>query len=539
MSDFALQFIPMLDPSTLTAKERGEIARQGQYPPPSTRALGRTTKADQRALDNMGIQYETGMLDQFGSGLNTGLAWFAGAPVDGPTWVANKVTEGINTVTGADIPPIERPIGGSERLIEGMRDETPLISQMPPQTVGQRYARRTGEEIGFGVPTALATGGTPALTGQVATRQPGRYLTASTAGDMASAVAGQTAREIAPDSHLTDFVASILGGTAGGTAAASLTRPRGNAAPTRTRESLQAETDAAYAATRGAELTPDAQQALTDRLWARMELEGGDALSHRKAHNQVSRIAKNPRPDIYGVEQGLRQISKYVARNADEAPMGMSLMDEIDDYLRSLTPDDIATGPLRNGPDPQEAVAALHKGRGLAHQGFKYDEVANAQEMAHIAADQGQNKVAATQREIGNLYRNQVDARKSHTAGGYTPEEMAALRRVARPSAGQRALRTVGQMSPTSSSIPSMLTGGMGVSGATAALASGNPWLAATAVPPIVGAAANTVAKRVQGKNVQGILDAILENTPKRQKGISDEARAAIINQLFFNPGPR
>ena len=532
MSNLALQFVPEVDPRELTPAQRAQAARAGTLPPLSQQDLARAQEADKQALNNMGVQTETSIVDQFGSGLNTGLARFAGFPVDMATMAINGATQGINRVAGTDIPAIENPIGGSQVVIDGMAQHTPLVSQMPPQNAAQRYARRGGEEIGFGLPAAALTGGTSTVMGKAAQASPGAYFASSIAGDTGAAIAGQTAREIAPESHTADILASMAGGIGAGALAASVTRSQ---PPIRTREDLQREIDAAYAQTQGAELTPDAQQALTDRLWARLELEGGDALSHRKAHNQISRIEKNPRQDVYGVEQGRRQISKYVARNADEAPMGMSLMDEIDDYLKSLGPDDLMTGPHRNGPSPQEAVEALHRGRRLAHQGFKYDEVANAQEMAQIAAEQGQNKVTATQREIGNIFKGEVDARKAHKSGGYTPDELAAMQEVARPGAGQRALRTVGQMSPTNGALPSLLTGGMGISGATAAFASGNPWLYATVAPPFAGAVANQTAARAQGQKVKGLLEVILEGGAKPKRAGSEAVHAAIVNQLL-NP---
>ena len=146
------------------------------------------------------VQNTTGV-EQFANGLNEGLTSLAGFPVDAMTGVVNAGVRGVNNLTGAEIPEISKPVGGSGMMQDGL-SSVGAITDADPETRAQRYLRRGGQEIGFGLPAAALTGG----LANGARMMP--VLTASTAADSASAVAGQTAREVAPNN---DALHAIIG----------------------------------------------------------------------------------------------------------------------------------------------------------------------------------------------------------------------------------------------------------------------------------------------------------------------------------------
>lgn len=521
MSNFALQFIPSIDPRDMTPAQRIEAARNGTLPEPDENS---TQYADREALRNMGVQAETGMRDQTMSGVNEGIAQFLGFPVDTVTSGVNAASSAINNVTGSNIPPIENPLYGSE-MISDLMD--PVISDMPPQTTAQRYGRRVGQEVGFGVPASATMAGLPGKLGQMARTNLPAYMGGGAASDTVAGIAGQTSREIAPNSAIADFLASSLAGVgaAAGMSRASKSRPD---APTRAE--IETRTNDLYDQTKGVTLTDQASQEYLDRVKNRMTAEGGDAYSHPKAAAQVRRIENNPRPDIYGVEQSRRKIRDNVARNADESPMGSALVKEVDDYLSTLTPNDVMSG------DPESAVDALRRARASAHTGIKYDEVMDgldeARRRTEGAGTAGNTLNNATQ-EVGKLYKKEVSRRKPQLSGGYTPDEIAAMERIVFPSKTERTLQRIGRFSPSTGALQSMAATAGGGAGVTAGLMSGNPAYYAAAVPPVAGVLAQSAAERMKNRNIAELLDTIQRGGVAVPKQASPALRAALIAQLM------
>ena len=91
----------------------------------------------------------TNILEQAGTGTSEGIAGMAGMPVD-------LLTKGINAVGGlAGMPPIQNPVGGSESIRGAL---SPFMSDTEPQTMGQRLARRIGQDVGAGAVAAPVAG---------------------------------------------------------------------------------------------------------------------------------------------------------------------------------------------------------------------------------------------------------------------------------------------------------------------------------------------------------------------------------------------
>ncbi|MEM6834096.1 MAG: hypothetical protein AAF562_10795 [Pseudomonadota bacterium] len=520
MSEFALQFIPQVDPRTMSPLERAMAARQGLLPKPSKDTLQRVAESDEKALGNMGLT--TGLRDQAMSGVNEGLAGFLGAPVDLMTTGINSATGAINNMTGANIPQIQSPVYGSEMFEDVL---SPAISDVSPQTAGQRYARRIGQEVGFGAPAAMTLAGAPVIGPAARTNLPA-YMGASTASDVAAGTSGQTAREIAPENDFLDFAATLAGGSAVSSALTRASRSR-PAAPTR--EEIGAEASRLYDQTKGVSLTDNASAEYLNRLQQRLEMEGGDALSHPKASAQIRRVEKNPRMDVYGIEQSRRKIRDNVARNADEGAMGRELLSEIEGYLDSLTPQDITSG------NADEAVNALRQARAAAHTGYKHDTVSDALDNAVRRTERSGtagNVLNNTTQEIEKIYRNEVSRSNPQKSAGYSPDEVAKMEEIVFPSTYERNLQRLGRLSPTTGahSNTSLLGGGAGI---TAAATTGNPLFYAAAAPPAVGMIAETLARRAKNKHTDELVDIIARGGAAEPKKSSEALRAALVAQLL------
>ena len=167
--------------------ETGQDFTQYGFSTPSTEVA--PTEEEEATVDWRN-DAQTGLVEQAGAGSIEGIASMLGLPVDAVTAVLNAAGAGI-----------EEPFLGSESIGSMLE---PIQSQDEPQTAGQRFARRIGEEVGAAaIPgTALASRATNPL----------RALGIGAATDVGAAVGGQAAREIAPDSLALDIVGSLVGG---------------------------------------------------------------------------------------------------------------------------------------------------------------------------------------------------------------------------------------------------------------------------------------------------------------------------------------
>lgn len=473
---------------------------------------------------------KTGAVEQGMSGVNEGLAGFLGLPVDAVAGGINMATSGINRAAGTDIGKIEGAVGGRDFWNKVLDF---AISDEEPQNVGQRYARRVGKEVGFGLPLSLATMGAGPLA-SAAQSAPKAFIGANTAADVAAGVAGQTSREIAPESDTLDAIVSILAGT--GTAM-GVDRALTNTPPAPTRGGVETRTNDLYSRVKdsGADLTPEAQQDFVTTLRNRFESEGGDALAYPKANAQLNVIEKNPRQSVYGIEQARRRVRDKVARTGDESAIGEDIVREIDAYLSGLQPNQIAS----NTVDPQEVVGDLLAARASAHTGIKADEVMDAINRAKSRTSTtgtAGNSLNAQSQEIRKLYDKEASLRQSNKSGGYTPDEVAAMERIVFPSGTERLLQRVGRMSPTTGALQGAMTGFGGGGGVVAALMSGNPAWALAATPSAAGMMAQGLAERAKSKNIEALIDVILRGGTKAVPQANPGARAAIASQLLNAP---
>lgn len=466
------------------------------------------------------IPPKTNLFEQTMSGVNEGLASLAGTPVDLVEGALNLGIGGINKVAGTDIPKLEGSLGGSGTMQSLM---SPFVSDVPPQTMAQRYGRRIGQEVGYGAPITLATGGTGGMLAKVAG--------ANTAGDVAAGLAGQTAREVAPKSDTADLIASLIagGGAAGVTAMHSRARP-----PTynSTKEMFdEASRLRESARGRNVQLSRPAQQEMFDRLYGRLKAEHASPRVHPKAFATLDEAKNWPNSGILDVEETRRIIGRDVAGSADEAAIGMAMKNEIDDYLKSVD----ASKTVGN-VDPSEALSDVLASRKLTHQAHKAADIeAGTTRAINRAARTGRggNEVNTMRQNVGKIYDKEIAPLRPGQRSGYTPDEIAGMHDVNFGTAGQNLGRHLAGMSPTTGVLPGM-AGATGYGAAATGLATtGNPLFALAAVPPTAGWIAKGLTERSTKKQIAELLDTIRRGGVAAKKEMTDAGKRAIIAQLL------
>ena len=468
----------------------------------------------------------TNLADQFSSGLNEGIARFAGVPVDLMTGALNLGGAGVNALLGTEIPAIENPVGGSGTFTSAM---DPLISDADPQTAGQRYARRGGQEIGFGIPAAMTGAAIPGY-GAAAREAMAPYMAASVAGDAGAALAGQTAREVAPNSPIADLIASLLGG-GGASYAASRMTPALAATPTL--DEMKSKASGLW------EKVQSAPETLTDSATAGLEAATRGALptsqlaprSYPAAFAAAEDVGTLQNPRVFDVEEARRIIGDAVAGDPKEARVGVAMKKAIEDYMGTLKPADL------QGGSADETLDALAAARKTTHQTKKADAVINKEmrgESRAATTGTGGNEVNAIRQNIRTLFDKERDPTLSGARQGFSPDEMKAMDTVVFGDTKSNIARLLGRMAPTSGALPMTMTGLGGASGATATLATGNPFFAIPAIAGGVGELSKAAAEKMTKDQIAVLLATILNGGKAPGKSAARTAtEQAIVNQLL------
>lgn len=468
---------------------------------------------------------KTGIVEQGMSGVNEGIANFLGFPVDAMTGAVNLGVSGINKLAGTDIAQIENPVGGTgtfNRLL------APTISDVAPQTAGQRYARRIGQEVGFGAPAAMTGAAIPRLGAAARANMPA-YLAASASGDIGAGVSGQTTQELLPENKIAQIAATLLGGV-GGAGAVSMMMPGLKSISLDDAKTAEA---AKWKAVQGADaplapgVSDDLVAALGDRL---VKERATNPNLFPRANATVEDIANLPPKSIYEIEEARRLAGRNVAGNADEAKVGVGMKEEISAFLDSLTPNKV------QGADPEGIVADLKSARGMTARVKRAEAVLNKEMRAERRAatsGTGGNEVNAKRQNIGALLDIERDPTLSGRRQGFTPDEVALMDKIAFGSKPQNAARTLGRMAPNSGALPLMATGWGGAAGLGMAAATGNPIAAIPAGAGAIGLIAKTLAEKSTNKDIERLMQLILSGAPQAPSSAQKAAKAAIVQQLL------
>ena len=486
--------------------------------------------ADQRAMpkpeDTSGYRGFLAGVDQFGGGLNEGIASFAGAPVDLMTGALNLGGAGVNALFGTELPAIENPAGGSGTFAKAL---DPITTDMQPQTGPQRYLRRGGQELGFGIPAAMTGAALPGY-GAAAREALVPYMAASTASDAGAAVAGQTSQELVPDSPVLNMIASLLGG--GGTAyAASKMTPAIESVPSL--DDLKAKASDAWQRVKAAPetLTDNATAGLSGAVKAALPDGQLAAEAYPKAYGMAEKMDTLQNPTIYDAETARRMIGDRVAASPDEARAGVQMKRAIEDYLGGLKPADLQGGTA------DETLDALATARKTTHQTKKADAILNAEMRAETRAattGTGGNEVNATRQNVRAIFDKQRDPTLSGKRSGYTPDEMAAMETVVKGDAPSNIARLLSRMAPSSGALPLAATGYGGALGIGSAGMTGNPMYALPALAGGIGEVSKALAEKMTKDQIAALMATVLNGGRAPAKSAARTAtQQAIVQQLM------
>lgn len=468
---------------------------------------------------------------QFGAGTKEGVAGFLGAPVDMLTGAINARIGQVNQrFPGDDVAPIADPVGGSQSVMSLF--EALGIKDVPTSdSTAGRYARRAGQEVGFGAPAAL-TG--MSFAGPLTKAQQASTMGVNTAGDLSAALAGQTVQEIGDGGTATNVIDGIVSVLAGASPAMATSRPRKPPAPyTGTQEMFDAGlAQKNRALNSGVSLTPQAELDYFRRLDDTMKAEGATPVRHPRAFDVVDQATKRPAQTLRSIDDTRYQIGRDVAGSRDEAGLGVSLKQATDDYLNNLERRDVM-----GGLDPEQAVRDLQEGRRTLHQANKAATVEGKQYRGQTRAatsGTGGNEVNAQRQNIRAILDNEVAPTRAGRRSGYTPDEIAQMERIVMGTPGQNTARWLGRsLSPSTGALQGLMGGGFVTGGGVATAMTGNPLYMMSAVPPAIGLMAKGAAERATKREIEGLLDIIRRGGVSGKAQLSNAARSRLLAAIL------
>jgi len=468
---------------------------------------------------------QTSVLDQLGTGTNIGLARTFGAPVDLMTSGVNLLGRGVEKVTGFDVPEITDPIGGSKSL-EGVL--SPFISDAPPQTGPQRFARRIGEEVGAGAPLIAAAPAAmaraPGYIGELGTQAIQMFpkvAAADVASDVGAGAGAALAQEVAPDSAIAEVAGALAGGLTAGGLASPRIRPD---APSM--DDLRRTQSQAYGVVDSSPVVvrQDAAQDLMSQLdGVAAKVRMSDRL-HPKASGAVEEVRnwlKEGDLSIADLEDIRRFIRDNVAASADsaEARIGKMLQGEVDSYMSGLSAKSLAGGA---SDDISDVVAALREGRSSTQKIKKSELLERNLDRAERQASR-----SGTGGNIMNTVRQRVDSilNNDKLLKGFTPDEVSAMNDIVKGNTPRNAMRIASRFAPTTGNLQA--TAGLGQ--LAGAMALDQPWLLA---PMIAGQAAKTAGGVMDDRLVRE-LQRLIRSGGVKQTSQASPSRIQAISTLL------
>lgn len=373
-------------------------------------------------------------LTQGMSGLNEGIAMSLGAPVDLATLGINAATTGVNALTGSKIPQIINPMGGSQRIREGLLAPTIKAESDDPLLKG---TRRVMQELGA---WSVPGGGVAAKTAKPLKRLVEELPSVVTSGGGAA-----VAQQIAPDNGVAEVIGQLAGAmTPGGVAR---TVSRGPKAPNL--DELRVARDKAYEGVKklGASYAPKAYDDMLVGLVNDVKADNISPTRHERAYSFINdMIGRRGKPMTL---TELDQLRQEVRRDlivpswsnpaaAADAHFGEKVLDAIDDMIATDTSASVTMKTAR------EAHARLRKS----------ELIAEAIEKAARRADS-----TGSGGNINNAIRQNIrailDSPKKRKS--FSKSELEAMETLIKQGKMENLLRLIGKLSPSGNGLMAAL----------------------------------------------------------------------------------
>lgn len=474
---------------------------------------------------------QTNVIEQTGAGVTEGLAGVFGAPSSLADATTDLITRGINRVTGLDLKTsrdLQEKAGPRLGTPERFVQDAQTLGVMPttgPQTEGQAFMRDAGRELGAGAPFAAFAA--PYGLARTAIAEIGSALGGATAGKLT---------ENAPEP--VQQIARLLGNVAGA-APALMKGPGRVAGPSYDDVDDLARRNWENVAGSDVRLTQQGRDDLVARLDSRFRTgKLSERVSERntpKAANAMDDLATlPPNPHIYGdIVDFRRAVGRDVAGAADPAERlrGVQMKQEIDDYLRSVQPQQAT------GTDVQGTIDALgvanDASRRVANADLITDQLDKAARRA-ARSGRGGNTVNTVRQNIDKILNNR------NMRAGFSDADIEIMEGIVNGTRSVNALRHIAGLAPSTGVLPAM--GNLAAGGAAAF--TGNPLLM---VPGIVGEASRFAADSITQKQVKELIAQVLNGAPLPKAADPRKAIAAALaagqvgyaNTPQGNLGPR
>jgi hypothetical protein len=293
--------------------------------------------------------------------------------------------------------------------------------------------------------------------------------------------------------------------------------------PPPTKTELADQASAAYkrADDSGIVVTPDSFNAVKQRIVQMAQKDGIDPALHPDATAALARIAQSDGSLSLQQLETLRKISSDAEGSIKpaDARLASKMTDELDDYIDSLTEKDVVAGDASKSK-------ALKEARDLYSRKKKTDVIDQLMNRAELSAPNfsGSGMENAIRTEFRSLAKNERRMKR------FTPEEQAAIRKVAQGGAVDNAMRLLGKLAPTGA-VSGAISGGLG-------FAAGGP-VGAVAVP-LGGLAARQAATRMTTRNAR-LAQELMRRGPRGDVPAPQAqapANSALPSNVFFLPRP-
>lgn len=399
------------------------------------------------------------------SGFNEGVGNILGFPVDAATMAINAGMSGINALTGAQLPQIENPVGGSDFLKSTLL--APTIAA-DAQTEPGKFTRRIGQELG-----AMAI---PGMGPIARSTMPLKTFGAELAASLGSGTGAAIAEQVVPDGPMApvaEFAGQMVGGLTPGGVARIAKRPP--AAPTI--DAQRAAKNAAYKAvdSLGVKYGPQAYDKMLTDLVTEAKGKNISPTRHQAAYSFINDMIarRNGKPmTLTELDQLRQEVRRDLITpsygNQDKAAdafFGDMILDHIDDMI-----------------DTSAAGNATMKVARTAHSRLRKSELI---EEALVKAKR-RTESTGSGGNINNAIRQNIRAildnpKKSRS---FSKSELASMESLVKQGKVENLLRLLGKLSPSGNGLMAAL----GIGGAMV-----NPAIGGVA---LAGAAAKALADR-------------------------------------------
>lgn len=436
---------------------------------------------------------DRGVFGQFTSGMTEGAANLLSLP--------NTVEIGLRSIG----PAIGNAMGGdfdmpTESWLPDagarFRSAADAMGSMTPETddAAGRFARRVGQELGAGLIPAL---GVPAK------------MTALTS-TVGSGIGAAIAQQAAPGNPYAELAGQLIGGFTPVGMANQIERA-GMKVAAPSLDELRRAKSAAYTNVDnlGVQYTPQAMdQLINDMTTAGARI---NPMRHPKAASMLEEIKglSGTSPTLTELDELRQTISRDLIKSSDGAERywGFQFNNALDDFIAKAGPQAMVTG------DAIEAATAINQARALNTRYRKAEDFGRQMTKADNAG--------GGSLQVRNKARQLLDNPARTRA--YSPEELAALERIVKPSRGEEILRGVGKMAPGGSGLMTALGTGAVIH---------NPAMASV---PIVAQIAKTVADKGAGNKAKQLAAMLAQggkvDVPKITPNTEKVARALLMTQ--------